>query len=152
MASFLNNYLFMILAILTGVAMSTQAAVNSKLAGNVQSPVLAAFISFAVGTVALFIWAFITGAPLGNLAAAKDAPPVAWIGGVLGAFFVLIMTMIVPRIGVALAFSLAITGQMLGALVVDHFGLLGIPEHKISWQRIVGVLFVMAGVIIIRRF
>jgi transporter family-2 protein len=152
MASFFNNYFFMFLALLTGVAMSTQAAVNTKLSTYVESPVLAAFISFAVGTIVLFVCVLVTGAPLGNLAGAKDAPLAAWMGGVLGVFFVLVMIFSVPRIGVALAFSLAIGGQMLAALLIDHFGLFGVTERSISWPRVLGALLVMAGVIIIRRF
>ena len=87
------------------MAMPTQATVNSKLAGYVESPITAAFISFAVGTVALFVYMLLTGVPLSSLASSKDAPLVAWIGGFLGAFFVSVMATVVPRIGVALAFS-----------------------------------------------
>jgi transporter family-2 protein len=152
MASFFNNYFFMFLALLTGVAMSTQAAVNSKLSASVDSPVLAAFISFATGTIALFVCVLLSGASFGDLIRAKDAPPISWIGGVLGVFFVLVMINTVPRIGVALSFSLAIAGQMLVALVIDHFGLLGVTERSISWPRVLGALLVMAGVVIIRRF
>ena len=91
MSSFFNNYFFIFLAILAGMAMPTQAVVNSKLADSVGNPILAAFISFAVGTVALFVYILLTGVPLGNLATAKNAPLVAWIGGFLGAFFVSVM-------------------------------------------------------------
>lgn len=132
--------------------MSTQAVVNSKLAVYVESPVLAGFISFLVGTVALFVCVLVSGAPLGNIMGAKNAPPIAWIGGFLGAFFVMVMATIVPRIGVALSFSLAIAGQALVALIMDHFGFLGIPERGISWPRILGMLLIACGVALIRRF
>jgi len=147
-----NTYFFMFLALLTGVAMSTQAVVNSKLAVYVESPVLAGFISFVVGTAALFVYILVSGTPLGNLAGAKYAPPITWIGGFLGAFFVLVMATIVPRIGLALSFSLAIAGQMLIALAMDHFGFLGIPERGISWPRLLGVLLIAVGIVLIRRF
>lgn len=152
MNSFASNYFFILLAFLAGIAMPTQAAVNSKLAGGVGSPVVAAFISFAVGTVALFAYILFTGVPLANIAASKDAPLIAWIGGFLGAFFVTVMATVVPKIGVALAFSLAIAGQMLVTLVIDHFGLLGIPEKQISWPRVLGALMITGGVILIRKF
>lgn len=142
----------MFLALLTGVAMSSQAAVNTRLSTYVESPLLAAFISFAVGTVVLFICVLASGTPLGDLAKAANAPLVLWIGGALGVFFVMVMILSVPRIGVALAFSLAIGGQMLTALVIDHFGLFGVTERSINWPRVLGAVLVMAGVIIIRRF
>ena len=150
--SFFSNYFFIFLAIAAGMAMPTQAVVNSKLAASIDSPVLAAFISFAVGTLALFVYILLAGVPLNNLSSAKDAPAIAWIGGFLGAFFVSIMALIVPRIGVALAFSLAIAGQMIVTLVIDHFALLGVAEKPINWMRVLGALLITVGVVLIRRF
>jgi transporter family-2 protein len=134
------------------MAMPTQATVNGKLAGYVESPISAAFISFAVGTVALFLYMILTGVPLTSLASAKDAPLIAWIGGFLGAFFVAVMATVVPKIGVALAFSLAIGGQMLVTVLIDHFGWLGVPEKPINLWRVLGAAFITVGVILIRRF
>ncbi|HVE59994.1 MAG TPA: DMT family transporter [Pyrinomonadaceae bacterium] len=152
MTNFFNNYLFIFLAVLAGMAMPTQATINSKLAGYVESPISAAFISFAVGTVALFVYMILTGVPLGSLASSKDAPLIAWIGGFLGAFFVSVMATVVPRIGVALSFSLAIGGQMLVTLLIDHFGWLGVPEKPINLYRVCGAALITVGVILIRMF
>jgi transporter family-2 protein len=152
MSSFFNNYLFIVLAILAGMAMPTQATVNSRLASYVESPITAAFISFAVGTVVLFVYMLLTGVPLGSLASAKGAPLIAWVGGFLGAFFVSVMATVVPRIGVALAFSLAISGQMIVTLLIDHFGLLGVPEKPINLVRVLGAALITVGVILIRKF
>ena len=152
MSSFFNNYFFIFLAIVAGMAMPTQATVNSKLADSVVSPILAAFVSFAAGTVVLFVYILLTGVPLSNLAASKNAPLVAWVGGFLGAFFVSVMTTVVPRIGVALAFSLAIAGQMLVTLLIDHFGWLGVPVKEINIMRVLGATLITIGVILIRKF
>jgi transporter family-2 protein len=54
--------------------------------------------------------------------------------------------------GVALTFSLIISGQMLITLVLDHYGLLGVPMRTVNLPRILGVLFIIAGVVLIRRF
>jgi transporter family-2 protein len=133
--------------------MPTQAATNNKMAVFLNdSPILAAFISFFVGTVALFIYAIASGSSLGNLALAKNATPVAWIGGLLGAFFVTATVTLVPRLGVAMTFSLIIAGQMIVTLVIDHFGLLGVPLKEISFARIGGILLITVGVVLIRKF
>ena len=152
MSSFFNNYLFIILAILAGMAMPTQAAVNSKLAGYAGSPIMAAFISFAVGTAALFVYMVLTGVSLNSAASLKYAPLVVWMGGFLGAFFVSVMVTVVPRIGVALAFSLAIGGQMLVTLLIDHFGWLGVQERPMNFYRVIGAALITVGVILIRKF
>ena len=129
-----------------------QAAVNNKMAAFVDSPVLSAFISFLVGTAALLLYILISGASLANLASAREAPAIAWIGGLLGAFFVAASVMLVPKLGVAMTFSLIIAGQMLITLVIDHFGLLDVPVRAISIPRIVGVILIASGVVLIRRF
>jgi transporter family-2 protein len=152
MSSFFNNYFFIILAILAGIMMPAQAAVNDKLTGAVGSPVLAAFISFLVGTIALFLYIVASGIPLGDLFSAKDASIVAWTGGLLGAFFVAATGTLVPRLGVALTFCLLIAGQMLATLVIDHFGLLSVPVKEVNLPRLLGVTFITIGVILIRKF
>ena len=152
MSNFFNNYFFIFLALVAGMAMPTQAAINSRLALSVESPIVAAFVSFAVGTLALFVYILLTGVPLNNLASAKGAPIIAWTGGFLGAFFVSVMVTVVPKIGVALAFSLAIGGQMLVTLLIDHFGWLNVPEKPINLWRVAGAALITIGVVLIRKF
>jgi transporter family-2 protein len=147
-----NTYLYLIIALAAGAMMPTQAATNSKMSVFVGSPILAAFLSFLVGTVALFVYALLSGETISSLAAAKDAPAVAWIGGFLGAFFVASAVILVPRIGVAMTFSLIIAGQMIVTLIIDHFGLLGVPVKEVSIARIGGILLITAGVVLIRRY
>lgn len=132
--------------------MPLQAVVNSKLADSIGSPIPAALISFTIGTIALFLYMLLTGVPLSDLAAVRNAPPIALIGGFLGAFFVGVMATIIPRIPVALAFSLAIAGQMLVTLLIDHFGWLGVAQKPINLMRVLGAALITVGVALIRRF
>jgi transporter family-2 protein len=147
-----NTYFYMLIALLAGAMMPTQAATNNKMAAFVDSPVLAALISFLVGTVALLAYTLLSGIPLTNISAIKEAPAIAWAGGFLGAFFVAATVALVPRLGVAMTFSLIIAGQMLVTLVVDHYGLLGIEVKPVNWQRVAGIFLITAGVVLIRRF
>ena len=147
-----NTYLYLLIALLAGAMMPTQAATNSKMSLFVGSPILAAFVSFLVGTVALFVYALLSGETLSSLVEARNAPPIAWIGGFLGAFFVAAAVMLVPRIGVAMTFSLFIAGQMIVTLIIDHFGLLGVPVKEVSLARLGGILLITAGVVLIRRY
>lgn len=147
-----NIYFYILLALAAGAMMPTQAATNNKMALVVGSPILSAFISFLVGTIALFAYVVASGIPLANIATAKAAPAIAWIGGLLGAFFVTATVTLVPRLGVAISFSLIIAGQMIVTLIIDHFGLLGVPVKEVSLARIGGILLISAGVILIRKF
>lgn len=147
-----NFYLCLLLALAAGAMMPTQAAINNKLADTVESPISAAFVSFVVGTVGLFVYTLLAGAPLATLANLGDAPPIAWLGGLLGAFFVTSTVILVPRLGMAMTFSLIVAGQMLITLVLDHFGFLGVPVKEVSLARIGGILLITLGVVLIRKF
>jgi len=143
--------LSMIAVVLAGGATALQAPTNAKLMGAVGSPVNAAFVSFAVGTAALGIVAMILQAKP-DLTAARALPWYVWIGGLYGAIFVVAAAWGVPRLGVALTITLMVAGQLLVGLLLDHFGAFGAPQHPISWGRAAGVVLVLAGVLMVRRF
>ncbi|MFN3418595.1 MAG: DMT family transporter [Pyrinomonadaceae bacterium] len=145
-------YFYILLALLAGATLPTQAAVNNRMALTIGNPILAALISFLIGTLSLLIYIFATGTSISGLSLARTAPPVAWIGGLIGAFFVASTVALVPKLGVAMTFSLVIAGQMIVTLIIDHFGILGVPVREISIPRIIGMLMIIAGVVLIRRF
>jgi transporter family-2 protein len=57
-----------------------------------------------------------------------------------------------PRIGVAMTISLIIAGQLITALVMDHFGLLGLEVRQVTPLRVAGVVLVGLGAVLIRKF
>ncbi len=113
---------------------------------------MSAFISFVVGTLALFVYLLISGVPFSSILSAKNAPIYVWTGGLLGAFFVAATIMLVPRLGVSLTFSLVIAGQMLISLAFDQFGWFGVPVKEINLPRVLGTVFLVIGVVLIRKF
>ena len=145
-------WIYFLLALVAGTMIPTQAAINNKLATYVQSPVLSAFFSFVIGVMALLIYILATGIPLSQLNGVKNAPPISWLGGICGAIFVTAVVISVPRLGIALTFSILILGQMLITLPIDHFGFLGVPIKEINLPRLLGVVLVIIGVFLIRRF
>lgn len=147
-----NIYILIAVALIAGAVIPTQTAVNNKMAGTLASPILAALVSFVVGTLALLVYVVATGEKFGDLSAARNAPLSAWLGGLLGAFFVASTIILLPRLGVVLTISLVIAGQLAMSLVIDHFGLLGMPVKEISLARIAGIVLVGVGAVVIRKF
>lgn len=147
-----NIYILIAVALIAGAVIPTQTALNNKMAGTVSSPILAALVSFLVGTTTILIYALASGERVASLADAKNAPPAAWLGGVLGAFFVASTIVLLPRLGVVLTISLVIAGQLIMSLVIDHFGLLGLPVKEISLPKLVGIALVGVGAVIIRKY
>ena len=145
------KYLFYLLPILCGLAITTQASVNSQLRISIQNPFAAAFISFAVGTVVLFFAVLLARQGFPSVSELKALPLHQYMGGVLGAFFVSAIIYALPQIGSANLFILIIAGQLITSLLYDHFGVMGAVQQNITWQKIVGMLLVIAGVYIANK-
>jgi transporter family-2 protein len=137
-------------AFVGGTLVALQAPTNAMLARAAGSPVNAAFISFAVGTLALVAVAMALGVrPNGG--EVRALPWYAWTGGLYGAVFVAVAAFAAPRMGVTYFLMVAIAGQLAMALLLDRFGAFGLPRVEISPTRIAGVLLVLAGAFLVRR-
>jgi transporter family-2 protein len=143
-------FLPILLVFIAGGMVAIQAPTNSILAKAGGSPVLAALISFAVGTVALLaVW--LIGGNRPGASAFAGLPWYAWVGGLYGAVFVGVAAYAAPKIGVASLITIGIAGQIAMALLLDHFGALGLPREPINLGRVAGALLVIAGVVLVRR-
>lgn len=141
-----------LLALAAGCCIPVQAGINAQLNLWTRSPVLAAAISFAVGTLALFGYALAARIPFPAPSHFAAAPWWVWVGGFLGAYFVFSTVVLAPKIGATSMLALILAGQMLASLVLDHFGWLGYPTQPISLLRILGALLIGAGVYLVRFF
>ena len=87
-----------------------------------------------------------------SLERAGAAPWWVWVGGLLGAFYVLGSVVTGPKLGAATLVALILAGQAAASLTVDHFGLVGFEENPITPGRIAGIALVAAGVVLVRVF
>lgn len=140
----------MLLVFVAGWMIALQAPTNAILAKAGGSPILAALISFAVGTAALLL-AWISSKSRPSSSAFSHLPWYAWMGGLYGAIYVGVAAYAAPKIGVASLLTIAIAGQILMALLLDHFGALGLAREPVNLGRIAGALLVVAGVVLVRR-
>lgn len=140
------------MALSLGAILPIQAAINARLARTLGSPMAAAFVSFSVGTIGLLF--FVLAARQISLQdfALQGRPWWIWTGGLLGIFFVSGIVIVLARLGTVLAFSLVLAGQMIAAILIDQFGWLGVSIREISWGRLAGVLLLIIGVVMIRKF
>ena len=147
--------LYYLLAIIAGTTLSSQVAINGKLLSYLGSPILTAFISFLIGTVGLgviyLVSAYYGLQTIPNFSALSQTSFWMWTGGLLGAFYIFTSVFVAPKIGFANLFSLIVAGQIILALVFDHFGLLTGQPHLTSSMRMVGVAFLVIGVYLIQN-
>lgn len=138
-------------AVVLGAALPVQATVNARLATWVGGPIRASTISFGVGTVLLVLLALaVTRGIAGGRAV--HAPWWTWLGGAIGAVYVVASVTLVPRLGALNLFAAVVLGQVICSVLVDHFGAFGVKVHEAGPGRAIGVGLLVAGVVLVRIF
>ena len=135
--------------VVAGAMVAAQAPVNGALARVLDDSVLTACVSFGVGFAALSLISLVRGAwpAAGALAI---APWWAWVGGLLGAFYVAVAAWAVPKLGVVTLTAAVVFGQLVAALIFDATGAFGVAVQAISWGRLTAVGLVLAGLVLSR--
>jgi transporter family-2 protein len=146
------KFIWLMVALVCGALLPVQAGLNARLGKSLDSPLFASMFTFIVGAVSLGLCLPFARESL-NWSAAKTAPVSTWIGGGLtGAFFITFTMLALPRLGMALTFGLVVAGQMIVAVVLDHFGVLIELPHPFNGWRLLGILLITSGVVLVRRF
>lgn len=133
--------------ILAGSMAALQAPMNAALGQGLGSGTAAATISFGVGFIALLAVAGLTGDAV-HLGKALSVNRWLLVGGCLGAFYVWAILWTIPVLGVVTAISAMIFGQLIVALILDAYGLFGLPITQITPQRVLAVMLVAGGLIL----
>lgn len=145
--------IYLLLGFLAGCALPVQLALNNQLRLVSGSPLISATISFFTGTVALVVSALLLRAPFPTATSFGHVPWYVWIGGgCIGAVYVTLTILLVPKLGPLLTFALVVAGQTINAAVIEHFGLLGFVRHPIGPVRAVGIALLLGSVVLIRAF
>ena len=137
-------------AVIVGGGLTIHVGMNATVRLAIGSPVLATIVNFGVGLAALSVFAVATNARIAPGSVAT-VPAWAWFGGLLGALFVASPSVLGPRLGASALLALTLFGQMVAALIVDHYGAIGFPQNPITPTRLVGAVLLVGGVILILR-
>lgn len=147
----LLSFFLALLAMAAGTLLPVQFGINSQLARLFGNPLVASTISFWVGTVIL------TGLTVCLVrtwpqpeALRQTAPQIYLFGGLLGASFLTTNIFLVPRLGSAATLCFVIAGQLLAALIIDHFGFFNLALRGVTFGRAAGALLVLIGATMVR--
>ncbi|RJT07053.1 DMT family transporter [Halococcus sp. IIIV-5B] len=134
-----------VLALGTGGIFAVELAINGHLGEEVESSIGAGLISFFIGSVVLVVATVSFGSPMSSIDAFGRTTWVMWTGGVLGAVLLVALILLLPRLGAATTVGLQITGQMVMSVVMDQFGVLGVPVDSVTIGNLVGVIATVLG-------
>lgn len=123
------------LALLSGGLLPIQASMNAQLARSLQSVAVAAAVSYGVGFLALGTLLATGKGGRFDWRALRQAPRWSLLGGLFGAWYVASSAYFVTTLGTTLTLGLIVGGQAIAGLIVDHFGWLGLPQHRLSRPR-----------------
>ena len=143
-------FAFILIAIVIGALMPVQAGLNAELGRYLTHPYLSALTSLSIGAFAVSILVFFNGG-FGALKNLNQVPFHLLLGGLLGAVFVGSSLFLIPRMGATAMIGAFITGQLIGSVAIDHFGLFGLQAYPINYSRAVGLFLLFAGLLLVVR-
>ncbi|MFT8319266.1 MAG: DMT family transporter [Sporolactobacillus sp.] len=145
--------IFLIGGLLAGMSVPIQTSINSRLGKKVASPFLASTISFFIGTLTLIVLTLIIDHGIGiPLSTFHSSPWWIWTGGLLGVCYLTSNILLLPKLGAALTVVVTLCGQMIMAIAIDQFGWFSVPVHEINLPRLLGVVCMLFGVFLMKKF
>lgn len=140
----------LLLAVIAGAVVPFQSAINANLGRGLGHPLWATLASLLVSILVLLPVILALRLPLPSLGFISKAPLWMWTGGAFGVCFISLALVLLPKLGASGFIALALSGQVLASLLLDHFGLFGLVERQLTAPRLLGVLMLIGGVALIQ--
>ena len=138
------------MALLAGACIAIQAAMNAQLGLALNSSVKATGYAFFTSFLLVAMIGMTQWQPLPENFAQR-APWYTWFSFVFSVVGVASFYYLIPKMGVGNMMSYALTGQIILAMVISHFGLFASPVKLINNTKLIGMLLMVVGIILINR-
>ncbi|MDK1285825.1 DMT family transporter [Pseudoalteromonas umbrosa] len=139
---------YALIMFVAGLGIPVMAALNGGLGNKLQNTALAATILLFVGFCIALIYLFgSNGIPKSLFT--KDTPWYFYLGGCFVMFYILTITWVAPRFGIANAITFVLLGQLVAMTLIDHFGFFGVTQFKLDIKRLAGLILMVAGIFLV---
>ena len=145
------NFIWTLMAFFIGCLIPFQGIVTSNLAKRIEHPYGAAFVNFLGGMLLFLIVISFSSVAWPSFKKVISIPWYLYTGGIIGSLFILGAVFALPKIGSGAFFGQIVIGQLIMTLIVDHFGILGLPIYRINGLRVLGLTFLVAGAFLILK-
>lgn len=136
-----------LLTIFLGVVLAVHLAMNGKVGSVLNNPRVGNALFWCIGALGAAAIG-LSGWQAGALSPLKQVHPLLLTAGVLGACLVFAIAWLIPQVGAGPVMITLLAGQVLGGLIMSHFGWLGSPVQPITLTKIAGVAVMIGGVIL----
>lgn len=129
-----------------GSFLAVGAAANAQLKQTLRSAIGAATVNFLVGFSVLTLLLALGIFKSPDLERFAQVPWWAYSGGLLGALFVSLSTLTVPKLGLTTATLAVVCSQMVMSLIIDQFGWFGVPLHSLNHSRVFAIALLIVAI------
>ena len=142
------NIKYLIWALLAGSFIPVVGILNGRVGRALGEPLHANILLFAVAILLAVMVAALAGRGLPNIGDFRQLQPVEYLAGFVVAFYVISATVLAGKIGVANFIVMAVSGQIIFSLLIDHFGLFGAPIRPVNLLQLGGASMLLGGLVI----
>lgn len=142
----MQTFSFMVVSFCLGAIMTIYLPMNSSVSRYVGSPITASVIFFAIALITTLLIFIITG-EYDTISKIKDIPVYLYLPGAISVFMILGTTFLIPKIGARKFFILLVSGQIIMAIIVSHFGILESSRDLMTLKKYFGAGLVIVGVL-----
>lgn len=135
-----------LLTIFLGVVLAVHLSMNGKVGSVLNNARVGNALFWCIGALGA-VAIGLTGWQSGALAPIKQVHPLLLTAGVLGASLVFAIAWLIPQVGAGPVMITLLAGQVIGGLVMSHFGWLGSPVQPVTLTKIAGVAVMIVGVV-----
>ena len=140
------------LILIAGALQAWGPPMNGVLRKSLENPWLSSIISFLPIVAFLLVLWFCLPNPMPTAKGIAGMPWWAPLGGLLGAFAVIMGLLFVDKVGAGPFAGLTITANILMSLLIDQFGWFGMEQHSLGIWRILGAVLMTGGIVLIAAF
>ena len=139
-----------LLAFMAGAAIALQASMNAQLGILLQNSLLGTTVAFTTSLLFCLIIVILTTKHYPHKPIIDTVPIYLWVtGGALSAFGVAMFYYLIPKMGLSNTVSYALTGQLLVAVLISHFGWFDLPVKSFDITKLSGSISLIVGIILI---
>jgi len=136
-----------ILTMFLGIVLAVHLAMNGKVGATMNNARVGNALFWCIGALTA-IAIGLTGWRRDALEPVRTLNPILLTAGMMGACLVFAIAWLIPRVGAGPLMITLLAGQVLGGLLLSHFGWLGSPAEPVTLTKLVGVLVMVGGVVI----
>ena len=136
-----------IIALLSGALMSIQGVFNTEV--TKQTSVWVAAVQLTAFITCVVIWLFTGREPVAGLM--QVTPKYVLVGGIMGALITYTVIRSMGSLGPAKAALLIVVSQIIIAYAIELFGLFGVEKAPFAWNKIIGAVIAIGGIVIFER-